>query len=342
MKRIINYPLGKTPQEFELINVTKNVFWMRMPLPFSLNHINIWLIEEIDSWTIIDSGLNLESNKDYWQQVITTKFKNKPIKQIVCTHMHPDHIGLSGWLCEKYGAELRMSKGEYDGCKAIMSTAEQSDYAFEYEFYHNNGADNDQVKLYDNYIGMYRKYVYPISSKNKTLVAGELLTLGEYEWCVVIGSGHSPEHVCLWCEELNIFISGDQILPTISSNISVHPSEPNANPLENWLNSCKYLKELLNDTVLVLPSHGKPFIEVEKRLGEQIVEIENDLQKLAVFCKKPKKVTHGFEVLFRSNITNHNFMMACGESRAHYNYLTQKNILQTYVDNDNVNWYIAC
>ncbi|MFK5947848.1 MAG: MBL fold metallo-hydrolase [Methylococcales bacterium] len=342
MRRTINYPLGKTPKELELINVTKNVFWMRIPLPFSLNHINIWLIEEVDSWTVIDSGVNCESNQDYWQQVISTKLKNKPIKQIICTHMHPDHIGLSSWLCEKQGAQLRMSQGEFDGYQNIISTTQKSNYSFEYQFYHSNGANSEQVKLYDNYIGMYRKYVYPISSKNHALVAGELLTLGEYEWCVVIGSGHSPEHVCLWCEELNLFISGDQILPTISSNISVHPPEPDANPLKNWLNSCKYLKTLLNNDVLVLPAHGKPFTEVEKRLEEQTVEIESDLMKLVDYCSEPKKVTDGFNVLFRSSITHNNFMMACGESRAHFNYLIHKKRLNTYTDDENVSWYFSC
>jgi glyoxylase-like metal-dependent hydrolase (beta-lactamase superfamily II) len=335
----IYYPIERIPTGYELIEVATNLYWMRMPMPFKLDHINLWLIEGKNDWTVIDSGLNLDNSKAYWQKLISTKFKNKPIKQVICTHMHPDHLGLSGWLCEEYGAKLWISQGEYDSYQALHSKIQQMDYSSSDDFYHANGSDHTQISHYKKHIGMFTQYVHALPVNYRRLIDNEVIMLGEYEWLVVMGSGHSPEHACLWCKSLNVFISGDQILPTISSNISVYPEEPDADPLKCWLDSCHKLHDLLDDDVFVLPAHGKPFTGVKKRLIDQINEIEENLIKLANFCTTPKRVVDGFEVLFYSEITHKNFILAIGESRAHFNHLKYKNIVKSYTDDQNVFWY---
>ncbi len=339
MKIKVSYPFEKAPEPNELIKIVDNIFWLRMPMPFSLNHINLWLIEDNNGWTIIDSGLNLEKSKSYWLQVIKDKLKDKPIKQVICTHMHPDHMGLSGWLCKYFNAELWMSQGEYEGYQNISSELVSDDNTTAYDFYLSNGANMDQAKLYDKYIGIYKTFAYPFPTSYKRLRDNDVIELGGYNWQVVIGSGHSPEHVCLWSKSLNIIISGDQILPTISSNISVHPAEPNANPLNNWLTSCQNYKSLLNNTTLVLPAHGMPFTKVIQRLEGLISEVESNLSKLTSFCKTPKRVVDGFDVLFHKKINHKTFMLACGESRAHFNYLEKLKILHSHSDDCNVIWY---
>jgi len=308
-------------------------------MPFALNHINLWLIEDDDGWTVIDTGLNSDKSKDYWQKVIKEQLKNKPIKYVICTHMHPDHIGLSGWLCDQFDAQLWMSQGEYEGYQSISSEIASNTDSKVYDFYLSGGATIEQAKLYDKYIGIYPTFVYPFPSKYNRLVNNEEIILGGHEWQVVIGSGHSPEHVCLWCKTLNIIISGDQILPTISSNISVYPKASHANPLNNWLISCKNYMSLLNSQTLVLPAHGKPFTGVIERLNELVTEIEDNLKALTKSCETPKRVIDGFEVLFHKEINQKTFMLAYGESSAHFNYLAHLNILNSYIDTNNVTWY---
>jgi len=309
-------------------------------MPFALNHINLWLIEDDDGWTLIDTGLNFEKSKSYWQEVIKNQLKNKPIKQIICTHLHPDHMGLSGWLCEQFDAQLWMSKGEYEGYQSISSEIiNSSPNPAVYDFYLSGGASLKQAKLYDKYINIYSTFVYPFPSKYKRLVNNEIITLGGHAWQVVVGSGHSPEHICLWCKALNIIISGDQILPTISSNISVYPKAPHANPLNNWLISCKNYINVLNSQTLVLPAHGKPFTGVIARLNDLVNEVEDNLKDLAKTCETPKRVIDGFGVLFHKEINQKTFMLAYGESSAHFNYLMHLGVINSHVDTHNVTWY---
>jgi len=336
----INYPFEHIPKKHELVNIATNLFWLRMPMPFALNHINLWLIEDNDGWTLIDTGLNFEKSKSYWQEIIKKHLKNKPIKQVICTHMHPDHMGLSGWLCEQFDAKLWMSQGEYEGYQSISSeVANSSTNSTAYDFYLSGGASVEQAKLYDKYISIYSTFVYPFPRNYKRLINNEALTLGGHDWQVIIGSGHSPEHVCLWSKSLNIILSGDQILPTISSNVSVYPKEPQANPLNNWLVSCKNYMNLLDNQTLVLPAHGKPFTNVIYRLDELVTEIENNLKVLIEYCETPKRIIDSFEVLFHKKINQKTFMLAYGESNAHFNYLMHLGAISSSVDTNNVTWY---
>jgi len=310
-----------------------------MPMPFVLNHINLWLIEDDDGWTIIDTGLNFTKSKNYWKKVIKEQLKNKPIKRVICTHLHPDHLGLSGWLCEQFDTQLWMSQGEYEGYKEIFKDITNDTPSSVYNFYLSGGATAEQAKLYDKYMSIYTTFTYPLPKEYNRLVNDDTLTLGGYEWQIVVGSGHSPEHVCLWNKALNIIISGDQILPTISSNISVYPQAPHANPLHNWLTSCKNYMSLLNAETLVLPAHGKPFTGVMYRLNQLITEIESNLQALIKSCETPQQITDGFEVLFHKEITHKTFILAYGESKAHFNYLMHLGAINSHIDTNNVTWY---
>lgn len=339
MKSKITYPIHEEPEYGELIEVVTNVFWLRMPMPFKLDHINIWLIEDEEHWTVIDSGLMLEKCKILWQKIINKHLKNKPIKQVICTHLHPDHIGLAGWLCEQYNAQLWMSKSEYDLYQHLLSIINNQDYSKAHDFYKERGLEENQLEYYDHHIGQFKKFVYPLPLSFKILAFDDILLLGGHSWQVVIGSGHSPEHVCLWCKTLGIFISGDQLLPTISSNISVYPESANHNPLNDWLEACKNIKHLLDNNVLVLPAHGLPFHGATIRFEQQISDIEQDLAALEKFCLKPFRMIDAFPVLFKMPMLKQNLILASGECQAHLNYLIVQDKLVIQRDANNVIWY---
>ncbi len=335
----IYYPFYRAPSEGELIEVAPSVFWFQIFMPFTLNHINLWLLEGEDSWSVVDTGLsNLESRK-VWELVIAKYLKGKPIKRVVATHMHPDHVGLAGWLCNRNQGELWVSRGEYDSYNDLLTEIQQEAYDVAHQFYRVAGVKDEQQGHYSAFIGFFDKLVDRLPDPIRFLCDGELLNMGGQEWQVLVGRGHSAEHICLLCERLGIFISGDQLLPEISSNISVWPKKPEANPLEEWLLSCHRLKEVLDNHVLVLPAHGLPFQGARFRLDELIDTSERDLNRLAELCEKPQRVVDAFALLFKAEVTQSNLMLACGESRAYFNCLLGRQKLVTETDAAGVLWF---
>ncbi len=342
MTKAIKYLSLPIPDLNELVEVASGIYWLRCPMPFTLDHINLWLIEEADSWVVIDTGMNLSSAKDMWQQVVKPHLKGKPIQKVICTHMHPDHLGLADWLCQEHDAQLFMSQGEYRAFQAISQKITDENYKCDYQFFERGGVTEEEAKGYDKFIKMFKNYVAPITRPYRQLQANECLLLGEHHWQVFIGRGHSPEHVCLWCPTLNIFISGDQLLPTISSNISVHSELPEADPLTQWIDSNKAMLNLLNQDTRVLPAHGLPFIGAYYRIKQQLDEIELDLSKLLILCQKPSCVTDSFPVLFKSEIGAVNMFMAFGEAQAHLNCLLARGLITKLSNDEKVVKYQAC
>ena len=335
----IHYPFDQTPRPGELVKVAPGVFWLQIFMPFTLNHINLWLLEDDDSWSVVDTGLSNYESRKLWELVIAKYLKGKPIKQVVSTHMHPDHIGLAGWLCNRNQGELWISRGEHDSYSELLTEIQQEAYDVAHQFYRVAGVNDEQQGHYADFIGFFDKLVGRLPSSIHYLCDGDIFNLGGQEWQVIIGRGHSAEHVCLLCERLGIFISGDQLLPTISSNVSVWPQKPEANPLEEWLTSCCRLKEILDDEVLVLPSHGRPFQGARFRLNELIAINERDLDRLVEFCERPQRVVDAFPLLFKAKVTQSNLMMACGESRAHLNCLLGRQKLIAETDDTGVLWF---
>lgn len=333
------YPFVQMPREGELIEVAPSLFWLRIDMPFALNHINIWLFEDDDSWTIVDTGLASETNRILWQFVIAKHLKGKPIKQVICTHMHPDHIGLAGWLCRLNQGELWMSAGEYDSYSTLLREIRQEDFSAAVQFYHTAGVSDKKLSHYTAFISFFEKSVSRLPDTFGLLSDGARLNLGGQEWRVVVGRGHSREHVCLLCERLGIFISGDQLLPGISSNVSVWPKSPEGNPLEEWLASCCHLNEILDDEHLVLPSHGMPFKKARLRISELIGNGERGLETLTEYCETPRRVVDAFPILFKPKVNRDNLMMACGESRAHFNCLRARQKLVAEIDKNGVMWF---
>lgn len=341
IKDEIQYEFADRPEAGETMPVASGIIWLRMPLPFALGHINLWLLEDEDGWTIIDTGVFTEITRNVWQKTFGGAMQNRPLRRVIATHLHPDHAGCAGWLAEQSNVELWMPREEYLLCRILVADTGRPTPEAGIRFYHAAGFPPEAMSHYQKMFGMFGKYVAPLPESYRRLKDGDGVRIGEREWEVVVGRGHSPEHACLFCAELNVLISGDQLLPTISSNVSVYPTEPAANPLEDWLASLAAMKEKIPADVLVLPSHGKPFRGAHERLQSLIDEHHDCLDDLETLCRQPQRALDVFPSLFRSPINENNLIMATGESMAHLHYLLYQGRLSVRTDRDGVNWYRA-
>lgn len=323
----LTYPFGETtPGLAETITVAPGIEWVRMPLPFSLKFINLWLIDDGDSWTIVDTGLPLPETKSAWRQLLEARVTpEKPLKRVIITHMHPDHVGSAGWLCHKWGAELWMSRLEYITCRMLVADTGRQAPPTGVEFYRRAGWSDAALDHYKSRFGGFGRGVSLMPDGYFRLSDGDEFTMAGATWRVVTGAGHSPEHVCLYCPERNILISGDQLLPRISSNVSVHPTEPDADPLAEWLDSCRKLLCVIPEDCLVLPAHNEPFTGAHKRLQHLIDGHETALTRLrARLGKGEATVLDTFVAVFGRAIDGEELSMATGEALAHLNYLKHR------------------
>ncbi|MBT7625625.1 MAG: MBL fold metallo-hydrolase [Proteobacteria bacterium] len=335
----LSYPFDNRPNPGELIEVGPGIFWVRMPLPISLNHINLWMLEEQDGWTLVDTGMATEDTKALWEEIFSTHLNSKPVKQVIVTHMHFDHLGLAGWLVEKWGATLCMSRTEYLSSRVIINEIKSDPPEATVAFFRAAGVEESILDEFKVRFNNRSDFVSPLPSHYKRLTDNQVLQIGSLQWTVIIVEGHSPEHICLHCKSLNIMIAGDQILPRISPNISVRPDEPRANPLHNFLRSCESLKNRLNKDVLILPSHGDPFYGVHLRLQDMINEHKKGLQDLLEFCSQPRSVAEVFPILFKSKINIGNMVIAVGEAVANLNYLVSSKELVVDLGSDGIARY---
>ena len=335
------YPLGKTvPEISELIEVAPGIHWIRMPLPFSLEWINLWLIDEGDSWTLVDTGMPTEDGKAAWREILENSLGDKPLKRIMVTHMHPDHVGNAGWLQRKTGAELWMSRLEYTTCRMLCADTGREAPKVAIEFYVRAGWDETALQTYRDRFGRFGLGISQMPDSYTRLSHGDNIQIGGNSWTVITGNGHSPEHSCLYCPALNVLIAGDQLLPRISSNVSVHPTEPDADPMRDWLESCTRLKAAVPADVLVLPAHNEPFTGAHDRLQGLIDGHEKALVRLKKrLGEAPRRVVDVFPALFGRKIGPDLLGLATGEALAHLNCLIHRGEAARKTGDDGVDLY---
>jgi len=317
-----HYVLGNQPEPGNFIEVRPGIYWLRMPLPFKLDHINLWVLDDGDTWMVIDTGFLTDDTKQYWLDVFKKLPGDKNVGRLIVTHFHPDHIGLAGWFQEQFGTELWMSHGEWTmGRMLSLDTPENLSNAF-YEFYKHAGFDDDQLNLSKQRQGRYGQVISPIPAVFNRLLAGDTMTIGTRQWKLILGTGHSPEHICLYSMDDKILISGDQVLPRISPNVSVWPQEPLGDPLKLFINSLKTYFELASDT-LVLPSHDWPFDNMHERLNDLIDHHQDRLDETLNALSDDKTAIQVMNVLFTRKLDDHQLFFAVGETIAHLHRLEQ-------------------
>lgn len=337
----LEYPFSARPELGEIVPVAPGVNWVRMRLPMQLNHINLWLLDDEDGWTVVDTGINDQMTADAWKILFTGAMQSRSVKRVIVTHLHPDHVGLADWLVRQFDVSLWMTRTDYLMCRNLVADTGQEAPPEGVRFYRAAGFSDSAIESYKARFGSFGRAVYRLPNSYHRMQDGERIPIGQRVWEVVVGRGHAPEHACLWCREDDLFISGDQILPRISSNVSVFPTEPEGNPLQDWLDSCAKLRALVPDSALILPSHNEPFRGAPQRLTELIDDHEENLRKLLALCAEPKRAVDVFPALFRSRITSGNYGMATGESIAHLNCLRARGEIRRAIDQDGVAWYEA-
>ena len=320
------YPFGKrwSPEPGVPFEVADGVYWLRMPLPIALDHINLWILkDEDDLWTIVDTGYDAQECKDVWNKVFNEFLAPDKVKQIIVTHFHPDHIGLAAWLSHRCDAPILISKGEFNHYHDIV-TRDAKQF-------------NEKVNTFATEVGfsaeMKQSLMSFFSSSGKGdrkrvthdmcefIKEGDVLNINGRQWSVVMGNGHSPEHACLYSDELDALISGDQAIARISSNISVYPSNPDANPLYDWLHSCAKLRDKFGDQTLVLAAHQEPFNGIKQRMQAMIEEHHANLEKIRFALVNKLNTISVRQVIFDRELNLIQTVLATGETLAHLNYL---------------------
>ena len=334
----IQYEFVDKPVHGQTMEIAPGVYWLRMPLPFALEHINLWLFADGDGWVVVDTGLGDDASRGIWRHTFDDAMDGRPIKHVVVTHMHPDHVGCAGWLARHFDVDLWMTRGEYAICRLLVADTGNPAPKTALDFYTAAGYSDKQLDRYKKAFGSFGRYVSPLPESYRRLSDGMREAVGDHDWEVIVGRGH---YACFFSEEFNLLVSGDQILPSISSNVSVFPIEPEANPLHDWITSLRDIRERIPADVLVLPAHGKPFRGAHERIDALIAEHLQRLDALLEFCAQPRRVVDTFPALYRARINKENLMFATGEAIAHLHYLMNKQQIAVEQDVDGVNWFVA-
>jgi glyoxylase-like metal-dependent hydrolase (beta-lactamase superfamily II) len=335
----LRYPLNTRPEPGETLQVAPGVHWVRMPLPMALNHINLWALEDGDGWTLVDTGMQTAEIAAAWETVLARPMGGKPIKRVVCTHMHPDHTGMAGWLTRRFDCTLWMTRLEYVTCRMLVADTGREAPSDGVRFYKAAGWKPADIEIYKARFGGFGKMVYALPDSYHRVSDGDHIRIGEHYWHAVIGRGHSPEHLCLYSPDLQLLISGDQVLPRITSNVSVQPTEPEADPLTEWLESLAAIRARVPDNVLVLPAHNEPFHGLHLRIGQLIEGHERSLSRLREALRQPKTAYELFSLLFRRPVNESVLHPATGESLAHLNCLIRRGQAVRRLDEAGVAWY---
>jgi glyoxylase-like metal-dependent hydrolase (beta-lactamase superfamily II) len=347
LERELQYPLGDTlPAGGSTIELAPGVRWIRMALPFALDHINLWLLRDRldgrEGWTVVDCCIARDEAKAQWQQVFDSQLQGLPILRVIVTHMHPDHLGLANWLCERWSTpehecRLWISATDYNAARL----ASQSTTAFGGEgaagFFASHGLNAPEtVEKIRGRANYYPSLVPALPPRYRRMQDGDVIAVGGHGWRCISGFGHAPEHIALFCDELHVLVSGDMMLPRISTNVSVYEMEPEANSLKLFLDPIDKFGGLPQDT-LVLPSHGKPFRGLHARI-RQLHEHHRDRLEEVMAASRERAVSAAdiLPVLFKRPLDLHQTTFAMGESVAHLHALWHAGKLRRRKDAEGV------
>lgn len=338
---VVDYVFGdRLPEPAATLEVAPGVHWLRMPLPFALDHINLWLLEDGDAWTMVDCGVNQPSTIELWERYFATAAPARPIARLVVTHYHADHVGLAGWHSQRWNVPLWMTEGEYLTSLALYYETPGHHRGSMFDLFRRHGLPESRLEGMKVFSGAYRRLITELPHTFRRIMPEEELSIGGRSWRVITGYGHAPEHASLYCPSLGVMIAGDMMLPRISTNVSVRPVEPDGNPLARFLESIERFTALPADT-LVLPSHGLPFRGLHGRIDQLQRHHAERLADLLAACDAPRSATDLVPVLFRRPLDDRGWYFAMGECIAHLNYLMHAGQVRRQSDADGVLRFVA-
>jgi glyoxylase-like metal-dependent hydrolase (beta-lactamase superfamily II) len=327
MDGTLRFPVATAPEPGRAEAVAPGIWWLRMRLPFALNHINLWLLEDCGGWVVVDTGYALAETREAWERIFAEHLAGRPITRIIVTHFHPDHMGLASWLVDRWGAPFWTTEKEWLHAQLHARGGGEDAAELRRGFAHRAGLDDEGSVIFAERQGNYRRGVPAVPASYHRLADGDTIAIGGREWRVIVGEGHAPEHACLYCEEAAVLIAGDQVLPRISPNISVQAHEPDGDPLSRYLVSLAKLRAALPADTFVLPSHNLPFYGLYERIDELAAHHAARCDEIIAACEEPKSANDLVPVLFRRVLDRHQMAFALGEALAHLHYLTVRGAL---------------
>jgi glyoxylase-like metal-dependent hydrolase (beta-lactamase superfamily II) len=323
------------------VEVWPGVHWLSMPVEGALRAVNIWALADDDNWSVIDTGLRSVETAVAWRGIVAGLMGGVAPSRLFATHFHPDHAGMAGWLEETYGTKLHMSRAEFFTLRTFFEDAARSIPAAAIQLYRAAGWSELELDHFRMKFGSLGHLIYSPPATFEALGEGDRFRIGGLEWEAIVGKGHCAEHLLFYCDEARLLISGDQVLPKISSNVSVHPQEPFADPMSAWLATLAALKVRIANDVLVLPSHGAPFHGLHERIDSLIDEAQSGLDRVSKALDQPKRAVDVFPLLFKRPITTDLLRMATGESLASLVWLERRGLVSRTLDHGGVAWWTA-
>ena len=321
-----------------MVNISSGLLGQRLPLPFALDHVNVWLLQDGPGWTLIDTGIADDATREFWGEWLDDGSGGRPLQRLIATHFHPDHMGLAGWLCARAGAAFWTTRTEWLMARALVHDVSDAFVEAGRQFDHRAGLDSERTTARARRGNLYRTRAgAPPAIGTRVKEGDEIAIDGEF-WRVLIGHGHAPEMICLYSAERGLLIAADQILQKISPNISVWPAEPDADPLADYLESLEPFRDLPDDT-LVLPSHGQPFHGLHARIDELVAHHQDRLDRAVGAAGDGRTAVEIMPALFERELNDHQLGFALGEALAHLNHLVFKGVITRTADSSGVYRY---
>ncbi|WP_171130967.1 MULTISPECIES: MBL fold metallo-hydrolase [unclassified Ruegeria] len=318
----IRYPWPEPPAPGESIDIADGVLWIRLPLPMALDHVNVYALDDGDSWTIVDTGLSSKKSRAIWENVMAGPLRGKPVRRVVVTHHHPDHVGNAGWFQSEHGAELVATRTAWLFARMLTLDVQETWPEETLNFYRSAGMAPDILakRMADRPFN-FADGVFPMPLGYTRIKQDDVIRMGGRDWDVHIGNGHSPEHATFWSRDDDLVISGDQILSSISPNLGVYATEPMADPVSGWLEACERLQSLARPEHLVLGGHKLPFTGLPIRMRQLIDNHHGALARLLGELDQPRTAADCFPPLFKRPIKEGEYGLALVEAVAHMNHL---------------------
>lgn len=324
------FPFESVPAFGEIAEVADGILWTRIPLPYQLDHVNIYLIRDGEGWVAIDTGIQTDEAIAVWEGLFAGPLKGMALTRVVVTHFHPDHIGLAGWLCDRFDAPLLTSMSAYMGSKVISLSRNERELRQYFDFYTAHGMTEEVAGIVAIQGNDYLRRVADLPPTFLRLLMPDLLDIGGRSFRVLTGDGHAPEQIMLYCEEEKLLFAADQVIERISPNVSVYAGEPNGDPLGHFLRTLRLLRSEIPDDVLVLSGHRRPFYGLHQRSAELEAHHEERCNRIRVACAEgPQSVADLVPALFPRKLDPHQMSFAFTETLAHVNRLVRRGEIET-------------
>lgn len=331
----ISFPFETPPEPGATLEVAPGVLWLRLPLPMALDHVNVYVLADDDGWTLIDTGFDSPAARTLWRQILAGPLAGRPVARVLVTHHHPDHIGLAGWFQAEHGAELLTTRTAWLFARMLVLDVQPKAVPELEAFWRGAGMPAEMLarRLAERPFN-FADVVAPMPLGYRRLVEGQTLVLGGRSWVVRMGDGHAPEHATLWSTDDNLVIGGDQLLPGISANLGVYATEPDADPVGDWLESCARLAPFARPEHFVLPGHKLPFTGLPLRLRQMVENHHSALARLQAHLAIPRRASECFPALFKREIGESAYGLALVEAVAHLNHLHRQGRVQRWRGED--------